>query len=63
VFRDSHAFSGFSASDIPKAKAFYGETLGLEVTEADGMLTLHLATGGGSSSTRRTSTAPSRSRS
>ena len=46
MFRDSHAFSGFSVNDIPKAKSFYGETLGLEVSEENGMLTLHLATGG-----------------
>jgi catechol 2,3-dioxygenase-like lactoylglutathione lyase family enzyme len=46
VFRDSHAYAGFSTNDIAKAKAFYGETLGLEVTEENGMLTLHLATGG-----------------
>ena len=46
MLRESHAFSGFSSNDIPKAKAFYGETLGLEVTEENGMLTLHLATGG-----------------
>ncbi|MEA2607863.1 MAG: hypothetical protein QOJ75_106 [Chloroflexota bacterium] len=46
MFRDSHGFSGFSTNDIPKAKAFYGDTLGLEVTEANGMLTLHLAGGG-----------------
>jgi catechol 2,3-dioxygenase-like lactoylglutathione lyase family enzyme len=46
MFRDSPAYSGFSTNDIPKAKAFYGETLGLKVTEEDGMLTLHLATGG-----------------
>ena len=46
MFRDSHAFSGFSTNDIPTARAFYAETLGLEVTEANGMLTLHLAGGG-----------------
>jgi len=46
MFRDSHAYSGFSTNDISKAKSFYGETLGLEVTEANGMLTMHLATGG-----------------
>jgi catechol 2,3-dioxygenase-like lactoylglutathione lyase family enzyme len=46
MFGDSHAFSGFSTSDIPKAKEFYGKTLGLEVTEENGMLTLHLAGGG-----------------
>jgi catechol 2,3-dioxygenase-like lactoylglutathione lyase family enzyme len=42
----SNAFSGFSADDIAKAREFYAGTLGLEVTEADGMLTLHLAGGG-----------------
>ena len=37
------AFSGFSVDDVPGAKDFYSQTLGLEVTEANGMLTLHLA--------------------
>jgi predicted enzyme related to lactoylglutathione lyase len=46
MFRHSHAFSGFSCDDPVRAKAFYAETLGLEVTEANGMLTLHLAGGG-----------------
>jgi catechol 2,3-dioxygenase-like lactoylglutathione lyase family enzyme len=46
MLRDSHAFSGFSSNDIGKAREFYAGTLGLEVTEANGMLTLHL-TGGG----------------
>lgn len=41
----SKAFSGFSVDDIPRARAFYGKTLGLEVTEEHGFLTLHL--GGG----------------
>jgi catechol 2,3-dioxygenase-like lactoylglutathione lyase family enzyme len=45
VFRESKAFSGFSVDDIPKAKEFYGETLGLDVSEEDGMLTLRLAGG------------------
>jgi catechol 2,3-dioxygenase-like lactoylglutathione lyase family enzyme len=45
MLHDSKAFSGFSVDDIPKAKAFYAETLGLEVSEENGMLTLHL--GGG----------------
>lgn len=34
------AFSGFSTNDIPAAKAFYGDTLGVDVNEDDGMLTL-----------------------
>ncbi len=46
MFQDSHAFSGFSTNDIPKAKEFYAQTLGVEVTEENGMLTLHLAGGG-----------------
>jgi catechol 2,3-dioxygenase-like lactoylglutathione lyase family enzyme len=46
MLRDSHAFSGFSSNDIGKAREFYAGTLGLAVTEANGMLTLHL-TGGG----------------
>jgi catechol 2,3-dioxygenase-like lactoylglutathione lyase family enzyme len=45
MLRDSKAFSGFSADDIPKAKEFYGRTLGLEVSESNGLLTLHLASG------------------
>jgi catechol 2,3-dioxygenase-like lactoylglutathione lyase family enzyme len=47
VLESSHAFSGFSVDDIPAAKAFYADTLGLRVTEENGMLTLHLAGDGG----------------
>ena len=46
MLKDSHAFSGFSSNDIAKAKEFYATTLGLEVTEEMGLLTLHLAGGG-----------------
>ena len=46
MFEQSKAFSGFSSNDIPKAKGFYAKTLGLDVTEENGMLSLHL-TGGG----------------
>jgi catechol 2,3-dioxygenase-like lactoylglutathione lyase family enzyme len=46
MFKDSHAFSGFSTNDIAKAREFYSDTLGIEVTEEGGMLTLHLAGGG-----------------
>jgi catechol 2,3-dioxygenase-like lactoylglutathione lyase family enzyme len=45
MFSDSEAFSGFAASDIEQARAFYAGTLGIEVTEENGMLTLHLAGG------------------
>ncbi|MGW1887463.1 VOC family protein [Streptomyces sp. NPDC001970] len=40
---DSRAFSGFSVDDLEKAKQFYGGTLGLRVSEENGLLTLHLA--------------------
>ena len=43
MFKDTKAFSGFAVDDIPRAKAFYGETLGLEVTEEFGMLQLQIA--------------------
>ncbi len=46
MFKDSHAFSGFSSNDIATSKEFFGQTLGVEVTEENGMLTLHLAGGG-----------------
>ena len=42
---NSKAFSGFATYDTEAAKAFYGETLGIEVTEEHGLLTLHLAGG------------------
>jgi catechol 2,3-dioxygenase-like lactoylglutathione lyase family enzyme len=40
------AYGGFSVDDIPAARRFYGETLGLEVSEENGMLTLHISGGG-----------------
>lgn len=43
MFEHAKAFSGFSVDDVPKARHFYGETLGLKVTEANGILTLHIA--------------------
>lgn len=45
MFRDAKAFSGFSVDDIPKAQVFYGQTLGLDVTEQHGLLFLHIAGG------------------
>jgi catechol 2,3-dioxygenase-like lactoylglutathione lyase family enzyme len=39
----SKAFSGFSVNDTQKAKEFYGRTLGLEVSESNGLLNLRLA--------------------
>ena len=43
MFANTKAFSGFSVDDLAKARRFYGDTLGLKVTEENGMLTLHLA--------------------
>jgi predicted enzyme related to lactoylglutathione lyase len=43
MFTNTKAFSGFAVDDVAKAKQFYGETLEIEVSEANGMLTLHLA--------------------
>lgn len=43
MFANTKAFSGFSVDDIPRAKEFYGETLGLEVSEENGLLNLHIA--------------------
>lgn len=45
MFKDTKAFSGFSVNDLEKAKEFYGQTLGLEVAEENGMLFLHIAGG------------------
>jgi catechol 2,3-dioxygenase-like lactoylglutathione lyase family enzyme len=46
MFKDTKAFSGFSVDDLQKAKKFYGQTLGLEVTEEHGLLFLNIAGGG-----------------
>ncbi len=43
MFAKTKAFSGFSVNDIAAARRFYGETLGLDVSEDNGMLTLHIA--------------------
>src|SRR5439155_21685453 len=46
MFRAKAAFSGFSVDDLTKAKAFYQETLGLNV-DRDGVgLGLHMPGGG-----------------
>ena len=45
MFKNTQAFSGFSVDDVQKARAFYGQTLGLDVSEEHGMLTLHIAGG------------------
>jgi catechol 2,3-dioxygenase-like lactoylglutathione lyase family enzyme len=45
MFTHTKAFSGFAVADIAAAKRFYGQTLGLEVSEEHGLLMLHLAGG------------------
>jgi catechol 2,3-dioxygenase-like lactoylglutathione lyase family enzyme len=45
MLRESRAFSGFSVNDIQKAKKFYGQTLGLDVSESNGLLKLQVAGG------------------
>jgi catechol 2,3-dioxygenase-like lactoylglutathione lyase family enzyme len=51
MFKDTKAFSSFSVNDVEKARAFYQDTLGLEVKmipmgENFSILELHLAGGG-----------------
>jgi predicted enzyme related to lactoylglutathione lyase len=46
MFEDTKAFSSFSANDLQQAKEFYGETLGVDLTEQKEGLALHM-TGGG----------------
>ena len=46
MFKNTKAFSSFSADDLKKAKQFYGQTLGLEVSETAEGLGLQIAGGG-----------------
>ncbi|MEP7230564.1 MAG: VOC family protein [Ginsengibacter sp.] len=47
MLKNSNAFSGFSVNDLGKAKEFYGENLGLDITENKmGLLELHISNGG-----------------
>jgi catechol 2,3-dioxygenase-like lactoylglutathione lyase family enzyme len=43
MFENTKAFSSFAVDDVPAAKRFYGETLGLKVSEQDDLLFLHIA--------------------
>ncbi|MFH9006151.1 VOC family protein [Streptomyces afghaniensis] len=43
MFGTTKAYSGFSVNDIEAARTFYGDTLGLRVSEEHGMLILHIA--------------------
>jgi len=41
----TRTFSSFSANDIDAEKRFYGDTLGIELSEENGLLHLHLPEG------------------
>jgi catechol 2,3-dioxygenase-like lactoylglutathione lyase family enzyme len=43
MLANSKAFSGFAVNDMEKAREFYENTLGLEVSSENGLLNLHLA--------------------
>ncbi len=43
MLANSKAYSGFAVDDVQKAREFYGETLGLKVSEEHGLLFLHIA--------------------
>jgi catechol 2,3-dioxygenase-like lactoylglutathione lyase family enzyme len=44
MFGSTKAFSGFAVDDMEAAKRFYGETLGIDVTDGEmGVLTLNIA--------------------
>ena len=45
MFGQTEAFSGFAVDDVAKARKFYGETLGIDTSEEQGILTLKLAGG------------------
>jgi predicted enzyme related to lactoylglutathione lyase len=45
IFKDAKSFSSFSVNDIERAKEFYGQTLGLKVSESEEGLELNLAGG------------------
>ena len=44
-FKNANAFSSFSVNDLEKAKQFYGQTLGLEISESEQGLNLLLKGG------------------
>lgn len=47
MFGQTKAFSGYSVDDLQKAQQFYGETLGIEVSQEHEMPVLHLHIHGG----------------
>ena len=47
MLEDSKAFSGFSVNDLDAARAFYGQTLGLDVADSPMGLMLKIVGGNG----------------
>jgi len=47
MFTDTDAFSSFAVDDLAKAKQFYGDVLGLKVSDDPDMGLLHLHVAGG----------------
>ena len=45
IFKNTKAFSSFSVDDLEKAKKFYGQTLGLEISEEMEGISLHIVGG------------------
>ena len=46
MFDKTEAFSGFAVKDLDEARRFYGETLGMRISEGEmGFLRLHVAGG------------------
>jgi catechol 2,3-dioxygenase-like lactoylglutathione lyase family enzyme len=45
LFKEAPAFSGFSANDLNAEKEFYGNTLGIDVDDQNGMLFLNFEGG------------------
>jgi catechol 2,3-dioxygenase-like lactoylglutathione lyase family enzyme len=45
MFANTKAFSGFAVDDLEQARRFYEETLGIKISEHNGLMTLHLAGG------------------
>jgi catechol 2,3-dioxygenase-like lactoylglutathione lyase family enzyme len=45
MFADTKAYSGLAVKDLQEARKFYGETLGLRISEQHDQIWLHLAGG------------------
>jgi len=43
MFENTKAFSGFAVDDVERAREFYEDKLGIATSQANGLLTLHLA--------------------